>query len=115
MLATPAMAAAGDLEPDLRQLLAWGSWVLSPAGAGCFRRPFFAAAWAGLRRARVVMDLPVALGVGVTFVASTGATFAPGGLFGHEVYFDSLTMFVSFLLGGRFLELRARHRAAADS
>jgi len=34
-------------------------------------------------------------------------------VFGNAVYFDSLTMFVSFLLGGRFLELRARHRAAA--
>jgi len=56
--------------------------------------------------------VPVALGVLVTFVASTGATFDPGGPFGHEVYFDSLTMFVSFLLGGRYLELRARHRAA---
>ena len=32
-------------------------------------------------------------------------------LFGREVYFDSLTMFVSFLLAGRWLELRARHRA----
>ena len=46
------------------------------------------------------MDVPVALGIAVTFVASTGATFDPGGVFGHEVYFDSLTMFVAFLLGG---------------
>lgn len=114
MFATPSyVAAAGDLEPDLRQLLAWGSWVLSLPVVLFSAGPFFAAAWAGLRQRRVVMDLPVALGVGVTFVASTGATFAPGGLFGHEVYFDSLTMFVSFLLAGRFLELRARHRAAA--
>mgnify|MGYP000665023918 CR=1 FL=1 len=58
------------------------------------------------------MDVPVALGVLVTFVASTGATFDPDGLFGHEVYFDSLTMFVSFLLGGRLLETRARHQVA---
>jgi Cu2+-exporting ATPase len=54
------------------------------------------------------MDVPVALGIAVTFVASSGATAAPGGVFGHEVYFDSLTMFVFFLLGGRWLELRAR-------
>ena len=32
-------------------------------------------------------------------------------MFGSEVWFDSLTMFISFLLGGRWLELRARHRA----
>ena len=52
-----------------------------------------------------------ALGIAVTFIASTGATFDPGGIFGHEVYFDSMTMFVSFLLAARYLELHARHRA----
>jgi len=56
--------------------------------------------------------VPVALGLAITFVASSGATFDPGGIFGDEVYFDSLTMFVSFLLGARYLELLARHRAA---
>jgi Cu2+-exporting ATPase len=74
--------------------------------------PFFTGAWRGLRQRRIGMDVPVALGVLVTFVASTGATFDPDGVFGHEVYFDSLTMFVSFLLAGRLLETRARHRVA---
>ena len=45
-------------------------------------------------------------------MASTGATFDPAGVFGHEVYFDSLTMFVFFLLSGRMLELRLRDRTA---
>ena len=35
-----------------------------------------------------------------------------GVLFGADVYFDSLTMFVSFLLVGRWLETRARHQVA---
>ena len=114
MFATPSyVAAAGELEPGLRQLLNWGSWVLSLPVVLFAAGPFFRNAWQGARRGRVVMDLPVAIGVAVTFIASTGATFAPGGLFGHEVYFDSLTMFVSFLLGGRYVEMRARHRAAA--
>ena len=68
--------------------------------------------WRSLRSRRIGMDVPVALGIAVTFVASTGATFDPGGIFGHEVYFDSMTMFVSFLLAARWLELRARQRAA---
>lgn len=114
MFATPSyVAGPGELAHDLRQLLNWGSWVLTLPVVLFAAGPFFAAAWQGLRRGRVVMDLPVAIGVVVTFVASTGATFAPGGAFGTEVYFDSLTMFVSFLLGGRFVEMRARHRAAA--
>ena len=115
MLATPTyFARAGDMAPDLRQLLNWGSWVLTLPVIWFSAGPFFRGAWLALKNRRIGMDVPVALGVAVTFVASTGATFDPGGVFGSEVYFDSLTMFVSFLLIGRYLELRARQRAAED-
>lgn len=113
MFVTPLyLTAPGEIEPDLRQLLNWGSWVLSVPVVLFSAGPFFRSAWQGLRRRRIVMDLPVAIGVLVTFVASTGATFAPDGAFGHEVWFDSLTMFVAFLLAGRWFEMRSRHRAA---
>jgi Cu2+-exporting ATPase len=113
MMATPSyVAGAGELPPDLRHLLNWGSWLLSLPVLVFSAAPFFGGAWRALRRRRIAMDLPVALGVAITFVASTGASFEPGGVFGSEVYFDSLTMFVSFLLGARYLELQARHRAA---
>lgn len=114
MLAWPAyVAAPGELGEDLRRLLNWGSWVLSLPVLLFSAAPFFANAWAQLRQRRLGMDVPVALGIAVTFVASSGAAFDPGGPFGREVYFDSLTMFVCFLLLGRWLELRARHRTAA--
>ena len=114
MLAWPSyIAAPGELPDDLRRLLNWGAWVLSIPVVWWSAAPFFAGAWRAIRSRRIGMDVPVALGVAVTFVASTGATFAPGGPFGDEVYFDSLTMFVAFLLAGRWLEMRARHRAAA--
>jgi len=113
MLATPSYVAHGDeLAPDLRQLLNWGSWLLSLPVLAFAAGPFFSGAWRSLRTRRIGMDVPVALGIAVTFVASSGATFAPDGAFGREVYFDSLTMFVAFLLGGRWLETRARHRVA---
>ncbi|MEJ6003651.1 heavy metal translocating P-type ATPase [Paucibacter soli] len=113
MLATPIYVAdPGDMSADLRQLLQWGSWVLSLPVMLFSAGPFFSSAWRQLRARQLGMDVPVSLGLLVTFVASTGATFDPAGPFGHEVYFDSLTMFVSFLLAGRFLELRAWHRVA---
>jgi Cu2+-exporting ATPase len=113
MMATPSYVASGnELAPDLRQLLNWGSWLLSLPVMVFAAGPFFSGAWRSLRARRIGMDVPVALGVAVTFIASSGATFDPGGLFGQEVYFDSLTMFVSFLLAGRLLETRARHRVA---
>ncbi|MBE0548414.1 MAG: cation-translocating P-type ATPase, partial [Rubrivivax sp.] len=113
MLATPSyVAGPGELAPDLWQLLAWGSWLLSLPVLVFSAGPFFSGAWRALRQRRIAMEVPVALGVAITFIASSGATFDPGGLFGNEVYFDSLTMFVSFLLGARYLELLARHGAA---
>jgi Cu2+-exporting ATPase len=48
----------------------------------------------------------------VTFGVSTIGTFEPQGVFGSEVYFDSFTMFVFFLLTGRWLELRLRDQTA---
>ncbi|HSW24165.1 MAG TPA: cation-translocating P-type ATPase [Burkholderiaceae bacterium] len=114
MFAAPAyVSAAGELAPDLQRLLAWAGWLLTLPVLGFAATPFFAGAWRALRQRRIGMDVPVALGIVVAFVASSGAAFDPGGPFGHEVYFDSLTMFVAFLLGGRWLEMRARHRAEA--
>jgi Cu2+-exporting ATPase len=112
MLATPVYVAdAGTLAPDLEKLLHLSAWTLSLPVLLFSSAPFFVSAWRSLQARRLGMDVPVALGIAVAFVASSGAAFDPGGAFGREVYFDSLTMFVAFLLAGRWIELRARHRA----
>jgi len=114
MLATPAyVSGPGELAADQKRLLDWGGWLLTLPVLCFAAAPFFAGAWRALRTRRIGMDVPVALGIAVAFVASSGAAFDPGGPFGTEVWFDSLTMFVAFLLGGRWLEMRARHRAEA--
>ena len=113
MFATPAyLAAPGEITPDQLQLLNWAGWLLSIPVLVFSAQPFFAGAWRDLKQRRLGMDVPVALGIVVTFIASSGAAFTPGGIFGHEVYFDSLTMFVFLLLGARWLEQRARNAAA---
>ncbi|WP_428423038.1 heavy metal translocating P-type ATPase [Methylibium sp.] len=112
MAAAPSyFAAPGDIAPDIAALLRWSAWVLTLPVLLFSAQPFFAGAWHALRQRRVGMDVPVALGIVVTFVASSAASFDPGGPFGHEVYFDSLTMFVCFLLAGRWLEARSRERS----
>jgi Cu2+-exporting ATPase len=113
MYAAPSyMAEPGDITPDMQLLLRWASWVLSLPVMLFSCSPFFRQAWRDLRRRQISMDLPVALGILITFLVSTAGTFEPGGTFGREVYFDSLTMFVFFLLTGRWLELRLRDRTA---
>lgn len=112
MLTTPAyLAAPGDIAPDLEALLRWAAWVLSLPVLLFSAGPFFSSAWRSLRQRRIGMDVPVALGIAITFIAGTGATFNPGGPFGADAYLDSMTMFIAFLLGGRWLELRARSRS----
>ena len=113
MYATPSyFSSPQELGTDIDALLRWASWVLSVPVVLFSAGPFFTGAWRALRQGRIGMDVPVALGIAVTFVVSSAATFDPTGVFGHEVYFDSLTMFVAFLLGARLLETRARARAA---
>ncbi len=113
MYATPAyLSKPGDITPEMVQLLRWASWVLSLPVMFFSCQPFFASAWRDVSQRRVSMDLPVAIGIAVTFIVSSVGTFEPAGPFGGEVFFDSLTMFVFFLLTGRWLELRLRNRTA---
>ncbi|AFN35653.1 membrane protein [Taylorella equigenitalis] len=63
--------------------------------------------WNGLFRANDVkhvnMNWPVAIGIIVAFVPSVMVTLTHNG----EVYYDSISMFVAFLLTARYLELAA--------
>jgi P-type Cu2+ transporter len=109
MYAIPVyMAEEGTMTADIEQLMRWASLVLTLPVIFYSAAPFFRNAWRDLRFRRIGMDVPVALGVGAAFLASLWATLTASG----EVYFDSVTMFVFFLLGGRFLEMLARQKAA---
>jgi P-type Cu2+ transporter len=113
MYATPTyFAAPGEITPDIVKLLRWASWVLSLPVILFSSRPFFEHAYRDLKQRSISMDLPVTLGIAITFMVSSAATFEPQGWWGQEVYFDSLTMFVFFLLTGRWLEQRLRDRTA---
>jgi len=70
--------------------------------------PVWRGAWAGRRGGGVSMDVPVALGLVAAFVPSAYATWTGRG----EVYFESVTMFVAFVLTARYLEGWARGRLA---
>lgn len=112
MMVTTMQYVAGPqaIPRDLWNLMNWAGWVLSLPVMFFSCGPFFLGAWRAARQGRISMDTPVALGIAATFITSTGASFGGQAIFGHEVYFDSLTMFVTFLLAGRWLESRARER-----
>ena len=66
--------------------------------------PILKGALKSLSEGRVGMDVPVALGIVGAFLPSVYNTWTQQG----EVYYDSVTMFVAFLLTARYLELCAR-------
>lgn len=101
------VAGEGEMTWDIEQLLRWASLLLTLPVVLYSAAPFFQRAWRDVRLRRLGMDVPVALGVGSAFAASLWATLTDG----PEVYYDSVTMFVFFLLGGRYLEMIARQKA----
>ena len=111
MYAYPAYVAEGDMTADIENLMRWAGLMLTVPVVLYSAAPFFTGAWRDLRARRVGMDVPVALGIAVAFAASAFTTVTGNG----EVYFDSITMFVFLLLGGRFLEMGARARASRSA
>lgn len=109
MYAVPVyLAGEGEMTRDIQALLEFASLLLTTPVVFYSAWPFFQGAWRDLRLRRAGMDVPVALGVGAAYAASIYAALIGQG----EVYFDSVTMFVFFLLTGRFLEMNARKRSA---
>jgi Cu2+-exporting ATPase len=66
---------------------------------------FFRAAWAGLRRRVLHLDLPIALGLAASYAGSVHA-WSVGG----EPYFDTVCVFTTLMLVGRFLQERLLER-----
>lgn len=92
-------------------LMNWLSLALTvPVMLYC-AAPVWSGAYSSLRRGLVGMDVPVALGIIVAFIPSVHATLMGSG----EVYFESVTMFVAFLLTARYLELCARQSVGTSA
>ena len=108
MFAVPRYIGGDAIPPDLQKLMIWAEAMLTIPALLFAAGPFFTAAWRDTRQGRIGMDTPVALGIAITVITSVVAFHQ-----GHEVYFDSVTMIIGLLLVARWLESRARERAAA--
>ncbi|HPP82455.1 MAG TPA: heavy metal translocating P-type ATPase [Rubrivivax sp.] len=102
------LGAFTTMDAATREAMRWLGLLVATPVVFYSAQPFFAGAWRALRARRLGMDVPVALAVALIYAASVVEALRGSG----EVYFDSVSMFVFFLLVGRHLEMRARHRAA---
>ncbi|CAM3585197.1 hypothetical protein GCM10016272_16180 [Psychrobacter glaciei] len=91
-----------------RDFLRWVSLFVSIPVFFYAGIPFFTSAWSAVRARQVNMDVPVSIALIVTFFASLYATITGNG----QTYYDSVSMFIFFLLAGRYIEHNARLKAA---
>ncbi|HUX91474.1 MAG TPA: cation-translocating P-type ATPase [Gallionellaceae bacterium] len=98
----------GDLTPDIDRLLKIASLAITLPVVIFSSWPFFQAAIRDIRNRNVGMDIPVSVGIIVTFIASVWATFAGG-----AVYYDSLIMFVFLLLAARLIQSRVHNKSTS--
>ena len=111
MYAWPSYIGDNDITAEYDLLLGWTSWVLTVPVMVYSAGPIFQAAWrsvASFRQTHMLgMDVPIALALALAFFAGT-VNLATGS---GQGYFDSITMFVAFILAARYVELLARQDA----
>lgn len=96
------------MNPSYRHFFYWVSLVLTVPVMAVAVRPFFLPAWRDVRHLQAGMDVPVSLGILIAFTGSAWSTVRGHG----HIYYDSVVMFVFFLLTARYFELMARMRSA---
>ncbi|NBV01716.1 MAG: heavy metal translocating P-type ATPase [Burkholderiaceae bacterium] len=115
MYAWPTYTGTGDLSQEYGALLGWASWFLTVPVIFYSAGPIFIAAWRSVRhfpQTHILgMDVPIAIALGLAFFAGTLNLLTGNG----ASYFDSITMFVAFILGARYVELLARQDAQSGA
>ena len=110
MYAWPTYVGA-DITPEFEILLGWTSWALTVPVMVYSAGPIFQAAWRSIQSFKQThmlgMDVPIALALALAFGVGTINLIAGSG----QSYFDSITMFVAFILAARYVELLARQDA----
>lgn len=106
MLAMPEYVGAGPIDPEHLDLLRGASLVITLPVLLYSGAPFWRSAWSVLGQGRLNMDVPITLGLWLAFLGSVAGLFAQAA----HVYFESVTMFLFFVLAARQLEARIRRR-----
>lgn len=93
---------------DVKTILNIAEWILSTPVLFYSGWIFFRGAYYGLKAKAINMDLLVATGALLTYVYSIYITVREHG----EAYFDSVSMIITFVLIGKFLEVLSKKSAA---
>ena len=95
---------------EYKTIMNVAEWVLATPVLFYSGWVFFKGAWFGIRNRIVNMDILVATGATLTYIYSIYIMVTESG----EAYFDSVTMIITFVLLGKFLEVLSK-KSAADT
>lgn len=102
---------SGANQDEFRSFFHWVALVLATPTLFYSGYPFFRGAIGGLRAGHLTMDMPIAVGLSVTYAYSVYVTITNNQ---HgEVYFDTVTNLTFIILIGRYLEGMFRHQAVS--
>ena len=102
---------SGASRDEFRDFFHWAGLVLATPTLLYAGYPFYRGAFGGLRGGQLTMDLPIAIGLSVTYAYSAYITVTAGRI--GEVYFDTVTNLIFVILIGRYLEGMFRHQAVS--
>src|SRR5574340_1173689 len=100
---------SGANRDEFRDFFHWIGLALATPTLLYAGYPFYRGAFGGLRGGRLTMDMPIAIGLSVTYAYSLYVTV--GASRTGEVYFDTVTNLIFVILIGRYLEGMFRHQA----
>ena len=100
---------ASGIENKYRVFFNWISLFLTLPVLLYSGKSLFLGAYRDLTNKQLGMDVPITLGLSIAFCSSVWSTLQQTG----HVYFDSIVMFIFFILGGRYLEFMSRKKSTA--
>ena len=98
------------IKQDMKTILNIAEWVLATPVLFYSGWVFFRGAYYGMKTKSVNMDILVATGATLTYIYSIYITVTQSG----EAYFDSVSMIITFVLIGKFLEVLSK-KSVADA
>ena len=104
---------AGADEGEFRGLFHWIGFAIATPVLLYSGWPFYKGAVLGVRARSLTMDLPIAIGVSITYLYSLYVTVT--GTQVSDVYWDTVVNFLFVILVGRFLESISKRQAVAST
>ena len=100
---------ASGIEKTYKIFFYWISLLLTLPVLLFSGRVLFIGAYRDIKNRHPGMDIPITLGISIALLASVWATIQQTG----HIYYDSIVMFIFFILGGRYFEFMSRKKSIA--